>query len=89
MVCLVIGHLIGYFPFWVFALLISGIGLAYSLWNIIKSIILSIEIQQSDRGEAKINGIINIAILGGILLGSYLGFTVFGARGEQGIYSIF
>jgi len=51
-----------------FILLVSGVGFAYSLWLIIKSIILSIEIQRSDRGEAKINGMVNIAILAGILL---------------------
>ncbi|MEI8008405.1 MAG: hypothetical protein WCI00_03025 [bacterium] len=48
--------------------MMSSIGFAYSLRLIIKSIILSIEIQKSDRGEARINGIINIAILAGILL---------------------
>jgi hypothetical protein len=59
---------LGYYPFRIFILLISGVGFAYSLWLIIKSIILSIEIQKSDRGEAKINGMVNIAILAGILL---------------------
>lgn len=51
-----------------FILLISSIGFAYSLRLIVKSIILSSEIQKSDHGEAKINGIVNIAILSGILL---------------------
>ncbi|MEI6774748.1 MAG: hypothetical protein WCL18_08475 [bacterium] len=58
----------GYYPYRVFILLISSIGFAYGVWLVIKSIILSIEIQQSERGEAKINGIVNIAILAGILL---------------------
>ena len=60
--------MVGYYPFWVFIVLMSSIGFSYSLWLIIKSIILSIEIQRSERGEARINGIINIAILAGILL---------------------
>jgi hypothetical protein len=63
-----IGHISGYYPFRVFVLLISSIGFAYSLRLIVKSIILSIEIQRSDRGEAKINGMVNIAILAGVLL---------------------
>ena len=71
----------GYYPFRVFVILVSSIGFAYSLRLIIKSVILSIEIQNSDHGEAKINGIINIAILTGILVGSYLGFSIFGKRG--------
>ena len=60
--------MVGYYPFRVFIVLMSSIGFAYSLRLIIKSIILSIEIQRSERGEARINGIINIAILAGILL---------------------
>jgi MFS family permease len=78
--CVSIGHIVGYYPFRVFVLLISSIGFAYSLRLIIKSIILSIEIQRTDWWEAKINGIINIAILAGILLWSYLGFLVFSKR---------
>ncbi|HBB04791.1 TPA: hypothetical protein DCZ39_08070 [Patescibacteria group bacterium] len=66
--CLIIGNMIGYYPFRAFVLLVSGIGFAYSLRLIIKSIILSTEIQRSNHGEAKINGMINIAILSGVLL---------------------
>ena len=79
--CMVIWHIIGYYPFRMFILLISSIGFAYSLRLIVKSIILSSEIQKSDHGEAKINGIVNIAILSGILLWSFLGFVVFTRRG--------
>ncbi|MFA6256511.1 MAG: MFS transporter [Candidatus Absconditabacterales bacterium] len=86
--CLAIGNMLGYYPFRVFVLLVSSIGFAYSLRLIVKSIILSIEIQKSYRGEAKINGIINIAILTGILLGSYLGFTIFAKRGPTGFQAI-
>ncbi|EKD25638.1 MAG: hypothetical protein ACD_80C00010G0007 [uncultured bacterium (gcode 4)] len=79
--CLIIGNMIGYYPFRAFVLLVSGIGFAYSLRLIIKSIILSTEIQRSNHGEAKINGMINIAILSGVLLWSYLGFAIFAKRG--------
>jgi len=58
------------------------------LWLVVKSIILSIEIQRSQHGEAKINGIINVAILVGILTGSYMGFAVFNARGANGFQYI-
>ncbi|MCX6825355.1 MAG: hypothetical protein NTY80_04015 [candidate division SR1 bacterium] len=87
-VCLIIGNILNYYPFRVFILLVSSIGFAYSTWLIIKSIILSIEIQRSEHGEAKINGIINVAILSGILLGSYLGFAIFGKRGVDGFQII-
>ena len=79
--CLFIGHMLGYYPFRVFVLLASGIGFVYSLRLIVKSIILSTEIQKSNYGETSVNGIVNIAILSGVLLWSYLGFTVFGRRG--------
>jgi uncharacterized membrane protein YfcA len=46
------------------------------------------EIQRSQHGEAKINGIINVAILVGILAGSYMGFAVFNARGADGFQFI-
>ncbi len=78
--CLVIGNIAGYYPFWIFVILVSGMGFAYSLWLVVKSIILSIEIQRSNHGEAKINGMINITILLGILIGSYIGFTIFSTR---------
>jgi len=87
-VCLLIGTIIGYHPFWIFALLTSSIGICYSLRLITKSIILSIEIQQKPYGETKTNGIVNIAILIGIIVGSFLGFAVFNARWNNGIYSI-
>jgi len=81
--CLVIGNMLGYYPFQIFVVLVSGIGFAYSLRLVVKAIILSIEIQKSDRGEAKINGMINIAILVGVLIWSYLWFSIFGKRGAN------
>lgn len=78
--CVSIGNALGYYPFRVFVALISGIGFVYSLRLVVKSIILSMEIQHSGYGEAKINGIINISILAGILLGSYMGFSIFANR---------
>lgn len=89
--CLIIGNALGYYPFWVFVVLISSIGFSYSLRLVVKSIILSSEIQRSKNGEAKINGIINVAILVGILLWSYLWFAVFNRRwanGFRGIVSV-
>jgi hypothetical protein len=44
----------------------------YGLWNIIKSVILAIEIQKSQFTETTINGVANVALLSGIVLGSYL-----------------
>ncbi|MEI7558785.1 MAG: hypothetical protein WCJ45_08660 [bacterium] len=66
-----IGHMAGYYPFRMFVIILSSIGFSYSLRLIIKSVILSIEIQHSDSGEAKLNAIVNIAILLGVLIGSY------------------
>lgn len=81
--CIALGHIVGYYPFRIFVILMSSIGFAYSLRLIIKSIILSSEIQKLSNGEAKINSMTNIAILGGILLWSYLGFAIFSKRGTN------
>ena len=86
--CLAIWNALGYYPFRVFVLLVSWIGFAYSLRLVTKSIILSCEIQKSNNGEAKINGIINIAILVGILLWSYLWFSIFAKRWTNGFQAI-
>lgn len=86
--CLAIGNALGYYPFPVFVLLVSSIGFAYGLRLVAKSIILSIEIQKSQSGEAKINGIINVAILVGILLWSYLWFGIFAKRGTNWFQAI-
>ena len=85
---LMVGNALGYYPFWVFALLVSSIGFAYSLRLIIKSIILSTEIQRSKQGEGRINGLINVAILTWILLWSYLWFAIFTKRGANGFQAI-
>jgi len=77
---LIIGNIFGYYPFRVFAVLISSIGFAYGLRLIVKSILLSTEIQKSKQGEWRINGMINVAILTGVLLWSYLWFSIFAKR---------
>ncbi len=87
-VCLTIGHMLWYYPFRVFVVLISSIGFAYSLRLIVKSIILSIEIQKTERWEDRINGLINVAMLVGVLVWSYLGFTIFAKRGTNGFQII-
>lgn len=87
-ICLIMGRLCGYYPLRTFILLVSWIGFAYSLRLVVKSIILSIEIQRSDRWEARINGIINIAILLWILIWSYVWFAIFAKRGNNGFLVI-
>jgi len=85
---LIIGNISGYYPFRLFVLLISSIGFGYNLRLVVKSIILSIEIQKTKDWEAKINGIINITILAGILLWSYLWFAIFAKRWSHCFYII-
>lgn len=76
--------MVGYSPLWLCIVLISSIGFGYSLWTIVKAVLLSIEIQNSAHSEAKINGVLNVAMLLGILLGSYYGFDVYTQRGNAG-----
>jgi len=87
-ICLAIGNSLNYRPFRGFIFLVTGIGFGYSLRLVIKSIILSMEIQKTQNGEAKINGITNIAILLGMLLWSYLWLSIFSKRGTNGFQII-
>ena len=58
----------------------SVMGFVYGIWLIVKSILLITEIYGSSRSETVVNGAINIAILAGTILGSYLGFMSFSLR---------
>lgn len=80
-ICLVVGSWLHYAPFLLFALLLSIIGFMYSLWLTIKSVILSTEIMTSWLGETLVNGLTNVSILVGFLLGSYLWFWAHSAHG--------
>lgn len=74
---LFLGYFTHYTPFLVFTLLVSVMWFIYSIWLTIKSVILSTEIMSSWLGETTINGMTNIAILAGFLLGSYRGFGAY------------
>ena len=67
-ICMVIGTVLHFFPFPIFVILVSTIGIGYGIWIVIKSICLTMEIQKGEHREATFNGIINIFILGGVLL---------------------
>ena len=84
MICLLMGHFLHYYPFWVFVALMSVMGFVYGIWLIVKSILLITEIYGSSRSETVVNGAINIAILAGTILGSYLGFMSFSLRWANG-----
>ena len=66
--CVILGHLLGYYPFWVFVVIMSIIGLMYGLWTIVKSVLLTIEIQNSSFSETTVTGMVNVALLVGIIL---------------------
>ncbi|MCX6823226.1 MAG: hypothetical protein NTX91_04540 [candidate division SR1 bacterium] len=85
-VVLSIGQRLGYYPFEIFVIIVGVIGMIFGLRTVIKSILLSSEIQKSEFGETSINGVVNIAILGGTILGCYLGFVIYGAFGGQGFW---
>lgn len=82
-IVLSIGQLLHYYPFVVFVIIMGAIGLIYGMRTIIKSILLSTEMQKLEFGESSINGIVNIAILWWIILWSYFWFLIYGNRWEQ------
>ena len=75
--CLLWGFLTDFFPFNNFIWLLVGIGFFYGIWLTIKGIITTTEILESGRSETAVNGMINISLLVGILIGSYGGFTAY------------
>lgn len=87
-ICLLIGYASHYSPFFLFALLVSIMWFVYALRLTIKSIIVSTEILNSWLGETVINGITNISMLLGFLLGSYRWFASFGKWWGYGFLAI-
>lgn len=79
-VCVGIWHFFGFIPFPLFVVLMCGIGLMYGIRTVIKSIILTIEIQRSEFSETSVNGTVNIAILWWTILWSYLWFGAYAWR---------
>lgn len=78
--CVGIGHFFWFIPFPLFVVLMCGIGLMYGMRTVIKSIILTMEIQRSEFSETSVNGTVNIAILWWTILGSYFGFSAYAWR---------
>ncbi len=87
-VCVGIWHLFWFIPFPLFIILMCGIGLMYGMWTVIKSIILTIEIQRSEFSETSVNGTVNIAILGWTILWSYLWFGAYAWRWPTGFWAL-
>lgn len=86
--CLGIWHAVWFLPFNLFVILICSIGLMYGFWTVIKSIILTIEIQRSEFSETSVNGTVNIAILWWTILWSYFWFTAYAWRGPSGFRAL-
>lgn len=85
-VSLICWYFLWYYPFRVFVVLMSIIWFVYGLWLIVKSIILSMEMQNSQFSETSLNGAINITILWWTILGSYLWFSTYARFWEQGMW---
>ena len=83
-----IWQLLWFVPFPVFVILISSIGLMYGVWTVIKSIILTMEIQRSEFSETSVNGTVNIAILWWTILWSYLWFGAYAWWGVHGFWAL-
>lgn len=80
---LAVGQRLGYYPFEIFVIIVGVIGMIYGVRTVIKSILLSSEIQKSEFSETSINGVVNIAILWWTILWCYLGFVIYWAFGAQ------
>ncbi len=78
--CVGIGHFFWFIPFPLFVVLMCAIGLMYGMRTVIKSIILTMEIQRSEFSETSVNGTVNIVILWWTILWSYFWFSAYAWR---------
>ncbi len=72
--CLILWHILGYFPINTFVIIVSIIWFCYWIWLIIKWIIITQEIQNSWYKETTVNALFNIAMLVWIVIWSYWWF---------------
>lgn len=86
--CLILWHILGYFPLKTFIIIISIIWLCYWIWLVIKWIIITQEIQNSWYKEATVNALFNIALLVWVVLWSYLWFLVYNKLGNNWFLAI-
>lgn len=86
--CLILWHILWYFPIKTFIVIISIIWLCYWVWLVIKWIIITQEIQNSWYKETTVNALFNIALLLWVVLGSYLWFFVYNKLGNNWFLAI-
>lgn len=86
--CLILWHILWYFPIKTFIIIISIIWLCYWVRLVIKWIIITQEIQNSWYKEATVNALFNIALLVWIVVWSYLWFFVYNKLGNNWFLAI-
>ena len=73
LIFLVLGILFGTSSMIVFAPIVMGIGFFYSLWSVVRSILISIEIHKTGYPDAVVTGIANILFVVFVIFGVVLG----------------
>ena len=85
---LLYGHYFGYKPYVLFATLLALDWVMYGLWQTIKWIIVTTEIQESKLSETVINWLTNVALLWWMLIWSYFGFAMYDKRAWMWVWWI-
>ena len=65
------------------------IGFWYGMWSITKNVLASIEIEHTGLSDTVIVGILNIAFVIFLILGSFLGARIYEVFGAHGILFFF
>lgn len=86
--CMIAWNILWYFPIKTFIIIVSAIWFCYWTWLIVKSIIITQEIHNSGYKEATVNAFFNIAMLVGVVLGSYLWFLAYNKLWTNGFLMI-
>lgn len=79
-----IGYLVGYRTEWIFAFTVVSLWFLYGLWNVMKSVIISIEIKKTWLPETAVTAIVGMMFVLCIITGSLLGSVISENMGHSG-----
>lgn len=77
------GYIYSFESSFVLALIISIVGFLYGLWNVVKNVIIAIEITKTGLAETVVNALAWIIFVIFIIIGSILGNVLFESMGHE------
>jgi predicted MFS family arabinose efflux permease len=77
------GYIFSYTDEWIFAIMMTMIGFLYGLWNVMKSVLVSIEIKKTGLPETAVTAIVGMMFVMCIIIGSLLGSSIYEGFGHN------